>query len=61
MKRLTPEDLRNNPELLAELQARARFARSSYAHEKLAGLFTRLKWVLEEIRSIDVPGRPAQG
>lgn len=61
MNNITLEAIRSNPQLLANLRTQARLARSVCAHRILAGLYTRLKWVLEEIRGIHVSGRPAQG
>jgi len=61
MRAITIENLRNDPELLDELRRRAHHARARAAHELLAAIVTRLKWMLQEIRSTHVSGRPAQG
>lgn len=61
MKPITLENLRDDPELIDELHRRAHHARAEAAHELLLIVAARLKWILRDIGSIHVSGRPAEG
>jgi len=61
MKAITLENLRNDPEFLDELRRRAHRARAEAAHALVVAVAARLKWMLQEIGSTHVSGRPAQG